>query len=266
MKSLNLVTSTPIKGNINQSNNQKLYVISNEYTVIDKDNESDKIYSYKSIKRKMYERTLKNTREVGSTREQEMAVAHTQTAPGTTQQVEDYAAQFAPTGHTINKLLKQITSTLLTIAKSKKMSASGSEKTRKSLLIERQEEDELYLRATRSAGCEALRQLRDDRMRIWREFLPEDDEEEVPNEAEFHELWNEEIDRSRRMLEALYNNLQMTNGTRLYKKTTTIKNKLGQETTEITSVVMLRHRCKTKQKRTDRNYSQNNRQRNDDKI
>lgn len=84
------------------------------------------------------------------------------------------------------------------------MSANGSEKTRKSLQSEREEEDEIYQKATRSACWETLRQLREDRMKLWKEFLIDDEETEVPNEAEFNKLWDEEIDRSKRMLEALY--------------------------------------------------------------
>lgn len=43
------------------------------------------------------------------------------------------------------------------------------------------------------------------------------------------------------MLDNFYHNLQIINGTKLYKKTTVLKNEEGQEAVEVTSVIMVRH-------------------------
>lgn len=84
---------------------------------------------------------------------------------------------------------------------------------KKTFLQERKEEDEMFQRATRHACWAALRQLREDKLKIWSEFLAQDTGEKIPDEQQFNAIWEEEIERTRRMLEALYNNFQLTSGT-----------------------------------------------------
>lgn len=117
----------------------------------------------------------------------------------------------------------------------------STDKSHVSLQENRKEEDQLYKLATRNAEWEALRQLREDRLRLWKEFLPANEDTEIPDEQEFEKIWNEEIERTKNMLDNFYHNLQIINGTKLYKKTTVLKNEEGQEAVEVTSVIMVRH-------------------------
>lgn len=63
--------------------------------------------------------------------------------------------------------------------------------------------------------------------------------EEIPDEHRFNAIW-EEVERTRRMLETLYNNLQLSSGTNVFKKTVILKDQDDQPAMEVTSVIMTR--------------------------
>lgn len=129
MNLLELVTSTPIKNNNRKTNSRKLYDIFNEHTAMDKNIQANKIYSYISVKRKMYERTLKNSRVIGSARERKMAVAKIHQATNITHGARNRVTQYATISHRINTLVKKIQD----VSRKRTMDPSRHDQTRSSL-------------------------------------------------------------------------------------------------------------------------------------
>lgn len=111
---------------------------------------------------------------------------------------EDRAAHSAPNSRSIETIRK------FTARKNIHKMNDENENIVTSFQKENEEEDEIYKKATRHACWNALTKLREDRMKIWHDFLPDEEDANVPDEPEFNKLWNEEIERSRIMLEALY--------------------------------------------------------------
>lgn len=72
---------------------------------------------------------------------------------------------------------------------------NSNESVRRSLAEARKEEDELFKKVNLRVSWDALRQLREDRIKTLKEMIPDNDDEKLPDEAEFKKLWDEEIER-----------------------------------------------------------------------